>query len=267
LDVHSPEEDDLFLFLTVEDAPPVKPTPASPAAPEIAAQAPAPSPPPTAFSGPPPPTMPEELSAEHDLEQGAVLGRASAPRDEVPPPSMPEEMPRLSELDLTAPPAGAMPEEARGPDEGFVTPPHAVIEPDLAEFMPPVERFFAPLDAPPTMPEGMPSFGTPRVDETPISWASPPPLDENPPVHAPQLLIDALPGPRIIAGNLARAGMLVTIRDARGNSIVTVSGVAKQYGSGGFEAPLTEDGAYHVRFDGTELDVRLENETVFIYHQ
>lgn len=54
--------------------------------------------------------------------------------------------------------------------------------------------------------------------------------------------MDSLPGPRIIAGNLPNAGMLVTIRDARGNSIVTVSGVAKQHGSGGFEAPLTDDG-------------------------
>jgi hypothetical protein len=60
--------------------------------------------------------------------------------------------------------------------------------------------------------------------------------------------------------------MLITVRDALGNTIVTVSGVAKHYGAGGFEAPLTDDGAYHVKFDGVEMDVQVSSETVFIYY-
>jgi hypothetical protein len=181
--------------------------------------------------------MPEEMPDALDLEMFLT-----------PPVSMPEDMPSASELDFLAPPVAA------------------VIEPDLAEFVPPIERFFAPLDAPPTMPEALPTFNTAGSEQLPFAWVPPPPLEENAfAVKQNQVLVDALPGPRVIAGNLRKAGMLVTIRDARGNSIVTVSGVAKQYGSGGFEAPLTDDGAYHVKFDGTELDVQLDNETVFIY--
>lgn len=259
LDVHSPEEDDLYLYLAVEDAPVEKPKPAprkeSPAKPRTGSPS---APPPVAFTAPPP-SMPEELTG----------GLAPPSYTEPPPPlSMPEEIPSASELDFIAPPVGAMPEDLAGMSDFTRTPVHSSIEPDLADFMPPVERFFAPLDAPPTMPEEVPSFGTLSVDETPISWASPPPLQESGyAVNPPVVLMDALPGPRVIAGNLPRAGMLVTIRDTRGNSIVTVSGLAKQYGGGGFEAPLTDDGAYHVKFDGTELEVKLENETVFIYYQ
>lgn len=203
----------------------------------------------------PPPTMPEEMPGAVEFELGAR-----------PPFSMPEDLPSAGDLDFLAPPAGAMPEDP-SLSEFLATPIHSSIEPDLGEFLPPVEKFYTPLDAPPTMPEEMPSFNAVRREETPISWAAPPPLKENAyAVKPPQVLVDSLPGPRVIAGNLSKVGMLVTIRDARGNSIVTVSGVAKQYGSAGFEAPVTDDGAYQVKFDGTELDVQLENETVFIYY-
>ena len=211
--------------------------------------------PPPSFA-PPPMSMPEELP-----EAAAPSAFNAAP----PPASMPEEMPNALELEFIAPPTGA-PEEL-GSD--FLAPPMAsIIEPDLETFMPPVERFFTPLDAPPSLPEDMPSFNAERADETPIAWVPPPPLFENESgVHQPQVLLDYLPGPRVIAGNLARPGMLITVRDAAGNSIVTVSGVAKQYGAGGFEAPLTDNGAYHVKFDHTELDVKLQDETVFVYYQ
>lgn len=254
------EADDLMLFLAVEDVPPVveerrttddrgrtrteiEETPFA----RETFESPSPA--------VPPPTMPEEMPGALEFEFGAP-----------PPFSMPEEMPNAADLDFLAPPVGAMPEEPAA-SEFLATPVYASIEPDLGEFMPPVEKFYTPLDAPPTMPEDMPSFNPVRKDETPISWAAPPPLQESAyEVKLPQVLVDSLPGPRVIAGNLPKAGMVVTIRDARGNSIVTVSGVAKQYGSAGFEAPVTDDGAYQVKFDGTELDVQLENETVFIYY-
>ncbi len=237
-DAHSREEDDLFFFLTVEDAEPSRT--AGNTTPPVAA---------------PPASMPEEMPAAADLEAFVT-----------PPPSMPEEVPSASELDFLAPPS-SLPEDVLGaPPEEFLHAAHSV-EPNLGEFLPPVEKFYTPLDAPPTMPEAMPTFNTERADEMPFAWVAPPPLQENAyAVKPPQLLMDVLPGPRVIAGNLPKAGMMVTIRDGRGNSVVTVSGAARQYGSGGFEAPLTDDGAYHVKFDGTELDVKLENETVFLYY-
>jgi hypothetical protein len=205
--------------------------------------------PPSSFA-PPPPSVPEEFTPPY-----------AAP----PPPSMPEDLPNALELEFIAPPTGA-PEEV-GSD--FLAPPTVQnIEPDLDTFLPPVEKFYTPLDAPPSMPEEMPSFRAARADETPIAWVPPPPLYESAAeTHQPKVLMDALPGPRVIAGNLPKPGMLVTVRDAAGNSIITVSGVAKHYGAGGFEAPLTDDGAYHVKFDGVEMDVQVESETVFIYYQ
>lgn len=242
------EADDLLYYLAVEDAAPI------------------PAPPSTIYYPPPveavpPPTMPE-------MWEGA--GETTSPSF-APPPTMPEDLPSALELDFIVPPTiESIAEES------------SEVEPLVAmNDVPVVERYFAPLDAPPSMPEALPSFSNvlgafdsePRPDETPIVWAVPPPLRESteepslPKVlSTPKVLIDYLPGPRIIAGNLPKSGMIVTVRDRQGNSVVTVSGVAKQYGSGGFEAPLTDDGAYLVKFDGTELDVTVDQETVFIYY-
>lgn len=211
--------------------------------------------PPLSFESAPPLSTPEDLA-----ELAVPAAFASAP----PPASMPEDLPNALELEFIAPPAGA-PEEALS---DFLAPPTVhVIEPDLDTFLPPVEKFYTPLDAPPSMPEDVPTFNTARADETPIAWVPPPPLFESPADVKPHVLMDSLPGPRVIAGNLPKPGMLITVRDAAGNSIVTVSGVAKHYGAGGFEAPLTDDGAYHVKFDGVEMDVQVSSETVFIYYQ
>lgn len=268
LDVHSPEEDDLYLLLTVEDDAPPAPKPAPSVISNAGRNPPRRSPqpdtfvPPTAFTSPPPPSMPEE-----DMAPTSSFIPPPSSLSSAPPFSMPEELPSAGILDFTAPPIGAMPEEPNFAGSDFLAPPANIIEPDLADFIPPIEKFYTPLDAPPTMPEEVPTFTTAHTDATPISWAAPPPLQENAqPLAQPRILMDTLPGPRIIAGNLPKAGTLITIRDARGNSVVTVSGVAKQYGGGGFEAPLTDDGAYQVKFDATELDVNLQNETVFIYY-
>lgn len=239
------EVDDLLLFLAMEDAGHVadQPKPGGERVPVAPKAEPDASfvfqPPPLTGTAAavPPPSMPEEMPDALDLEMFATA-----------PESMPEEMPSASELDFLAPPVVLS------------------IEPNLADLMPPVEKFYTPLDAPPTMPEGLPTFDATGSDETPFAWVAPPPMQESAfAVKQPQVLMDSLPGPRVIAGNLHKPGMLVTIHDSRGNSIVTVSGMAKQYGAGGFEAPLTDDGAYHVKFDGTELDLSLANETVFIY--
>ncbi len=261
------EADDFVSFLAIEDVEPkTDERPAAPQesilhadAPTIAREHAAPVTPPeqplSADSYPsafavPPASMPEEFTPAH-----------AAP----PPASMPEELPNALELEFIAPPTGA-PEEIIS---DFLAPPTApVIEPDLGVFLPPVEKFYTPLDAPPSMPENLPSFEKAFADDTPFAWAPPPPLYENAAeATQPKLLLDSLPGPRVIAGNLPKPGMLITVRDAAGNGIVTVSGVAKHYGAGGFEAPLTDDGAYHVKFDGVEMDVQVASETVFIYYQ
>ncbi len=274
--VNAAEADDLMLFLAVED---VKPTtedkkPTTDDRPQTTEKNQAARTFDSSFPLPPS-SMPEEVIGASTTDFASSFipsfhsGQAFHPSSFASPPfSMPEEMPSAGALDFLAPPAGS-PEDIFGaPPDEFLKPAAQFIEPNLGELIPPIEKFYTPLDAPPTMPEEMPSFNAAHTDETPIAWAAPPPPEENAfAVKPPQVLMDTLPGPRIIAGNLPKAGMVVTIRDARGNSIVTVSGVAKQYGSGGFEAPLTDDGAYHVKFDGTELDVSLENETVFIYYQ
>lgn len=268
------EADDFVSFLAVQDAAPAPeerqtPPVERPDAPKktislddalaLSLKHDAPVPPPKQPSGfdlpplvsdAPPPSMPEEF-----------MPASSAP----PPASMPEEMPNALELEFIAPPLSA-PEEIIS---DFLAPPMAhVIEPDLDTFLPPVEKFYTPLDAPPSMPENLPSFEKAFDAETPFAWVPPPPLYENATeTPQPKILLDSLPGPRVIAGNLPKPGMLITLRDATGNGIITVSGVAKHYGAGGFEAPLTDDGAYHVKFDGVELDVQVANETVFIYYQ
>ncbi len=222
------------------------------------------------------PTFPQPSAAPPPLEKqepfpipSELSSSVVHPPSSLPPPTMPEEMPSALDLEFIAPPTSLPEPMPSGVEMEFLAPPLVqAIEPDLQEFIPPVEKFYTPLDAPPSMPEALPSFDATRRDETPISWLPPPPIEESAfHVNKPKVLMDLLPGPRIIAGSLPKPGMLVTIRDSRGNSIVTVSGVAKHYGAGGFEAPLTEDGIYAVKFDGTELTVKLENETAFIYYQ
>jgi hypothetical protein len=152
----------------------------------------------------------------------------------------------------------------------------------------PSEQIFTPPDFPESLPEPLPIFtplteaGPARVQPPPrethspsplsieTKAAPPPPLVEDaigeslaPPIE--KILVDHLPGPRVIAGNLSRAGIIVTIRDADGHSVVTVSGMAKHYGAGGFEAPVSDDGSYAISFDHEAVNVKLKDETVFIH--
>lgn len=123
---------------------------------------------------------------------------------------------------------------------------------------------------PETMPEELPavqSGGAPSSVHSQI--APPPPIEEEiqeRPRAAPatQLLVDRLPGPRMIAGNLPAPGTIITIRDAAGHSIVTVSGAAPHNGRGGFEAPLADPGKYDLVFDHQALQVDIGDETIFV---
>jgi hypothetical protein len=77
--------------------------------------------------------------------------------------------------------------------------------------------------------------------------------------------VDHLPGARMIAGALPRAGVRITIYDARGTQTVVFSGSAPHYGNGGFETIVAEDGTYLVSIDGHLIEVHLQDETVFIH--
>lgn len=77
--------------------------------------------------------------------------------------------------------------------------------------------------------------------------------------------IDHLPGGRMIAGCLTRAGVAVTIEDAQGNQTVVFSGSAPHYGAGGFETLVAEDGRYFVFIDEQVLEVNVSGDTVFVH--
>jgi hypothetical protein len=115
--------------------------------------------------------------------------------------------------------------------------------------------------APDSMPEEIPHFPPLPVHQPrpPVPRAS-----QKAAGSPPAVLVDFLPGPRVIAGDLARAGIIVTIRDREGHAVITVSGTAPQHGPGGFEVPLPGHGLYTLSFDGEEVEVRLRDETVFV---
>ncbi len=69
----------------------------------------------------------------------------------------------------------------------------------------------------------------------------------------------------MIAGCLSRAGIVISIEDAKGNKTLAFSGSAPHYGEGGFEAIVDEDGAYRVLIDGQTIQVTVRGETAFIH--
>lgn len=152
-----------------------------------------------------------------------------------------------------------------------------VIDEELQELarMPPAPETFPeeliPLSpVPDSFPEEMPYFLTEVIQEEAMAPPAPPPpveeeLFESLAAAPPSpVLVDRLPGPRMIVGDLAAPGIIITIRDTGGHSVVTVSGTAPHHGRGGFEARLATDGIYAVTFNGDALDVELRDETVFI---
>ena len=69
----------------------------------------------------------------------------------------------------------------------------------------------------------------------------------------------------MIAGCLARAGIVVSIENGNGHKTLVFSGSAPHYGEGGFETIIDEDGVYHVSIEGEILQVQVKSETVFIH--
>jgi len=116
-----------------------------------------------------------------------------------------------------------------------------------------------PLPTPTQVPSPAPA--TAPVTELPAS-AAPTSEPSAPPIG--MIHVDNLPGPRMIAGCLARVGVPVEIENARGWKLNVVSGSALHYGEGGFEIAVEEDGYYTVRIESKVIEVSLREETIFL---
>lgn len=88
---------------------------------------------------------------------------------------------------------------------------------------------------------------------------APEPLRPQPRIH-----VDNLPGPRMIAGCLARAGVVLNIEDMHGNKTMLFSGSAPHYGDGGFETIVEEDGYYSISIEDQVIEANVRGDTVFI---
>lgn len=167
------------------------------------------------------------------------------------------------------------------PPANLPSKPIAPIEPAREEKLPPL----APVATPPSIvSEPSLEFESEPVLETPVAQATPPSQvePEATPAHAvaehelPALEenivpekrmyhIDHLPGTRMIAGCLDRAGLPVMIVDPHGQQILVFTGNATHYGAGGFETIVDEDGVYRVTLDGQIIEVTIAGETAFIH--
>jgi|GEM_PF-729919 len=106
----------------------------------------------------------------------------------------------------------------------------------------------------------------PDAPAEPAPRATPPPLSqETSSVIARRVHVDSLPGERMIAGSLPRGGIKVLIQDPHGNQSFVISGTAPDYGLGGFEQVVEEDGVYLVTIGGRVIEVLVQGETAFIH--
>ncbi len=90
-------------------------------------------------------------------------------------------------------------------------------------------------------------------------------VDDTPSAIGRRVHVDSLPGERMIAGTLPRAGLAITIQDPYGNQTIAFSGSAPHYGAGGFETMVAEDGTYLVTIGGRVIEVNVQGETAFIH--
>ena len=105
-----------------------------------------------------------------------------------------------------------------------------------------------------------PPASSPNVPETAL-----PPLEGIAIKPMRRLHVDHLPGTRMIAGNLPRAGIVVTIQASDGKQTLAFSGTAPHYGEGGFETIIDQDGVYRVIIEGQTIEVKVQGETAFIH--
>ena len=90
-------------------------------------------------------------------------------------------------------------------------------------------------------------------------------VEDSPSIIARRVHVDHLPGARMICGAMPRAGIVVMIGDTHGENTIVYSGSAPQYGEGGFEMAVAEDGKYMVTIGGRGIEVEVQDDTVFIH--
>ena len=199
-----------------------------PAPPQPIINAPLPTPP-SAKTEEPKPTAPRETNIVTPAREVAI------------PPDVLKKFARSRPAPKTPPPP------VTPPANEFAAPPTDLPEP--FEFTP-----VAPPDSmPEEMLEGLPEMGMPE------DVASIPAAEAN-----ANLIVDYLPGARMLAGDLREKGVVVTVYDEQANVYATVSGEAPQYGEGGFEIALPHEGEYRVELRGDALTLRVGDETVFV---
>ncbi len=103
-----------------------------------------------------------------------------------------------------------------------------------------------------------------HAEETPPASVS---EGETPSQVARRVVIDHLPGERMIAGCLPRADIAVVIEDVAGEKQIVFSGGAAHYGAGGFEASVEADGRYFVTMGKYSFEVSVSGDTAFIHAQ
>ncbi len=283
----------LEIAAPVEPAPPVEEAPAPPEPTPVLAEITAPTPTAEAAAPALPVAEPAVEITEPTPEsepQAPATWEAYVP---VASPPAPEEQP--------APIAGQEPAPVE-PAPAYVEPPAEPLEPSVApdlttleqwltpgESQPPVQVPIEPAaepEEPPAVPEYVARLYAAEslpADEI-ISAAPPPPAPEPelpvipcvseselPALHeevafpSQRAHVDHLPGPRMIAGCLETAGVVVSIEDEHGTKTLVFSGSAPHYGEGGFETVVDEDGCYTVSIDGEAVRVEVCGNTVFIH--
>lgn len=72
------------------------------------------------------------------------------------------------------------------------------------------------------------------------------------------------PGLRLIIGRLPRPGIPVTITDPWGNKTDLISGSKPEYGTGGFELPVWNEGKFTIAFYDQQFSVDIANDTLYV---
>jgi hypothetical protein len=211
------------------------------------------------------PRKPALPAIKHTKAETSHTARLASPPTTPPVPAKP--VAPITEPDILVEPVHVEKPETIEPIVPVVQPMEAIVEPSNVAPAEPPQQIVEPAPAEPTK-----EISTSVSEEIPAQSAVPvideanlPALEEVVVGTGKRMHVDHLPGARMIAGALPRAGVRITIYDARGAQTVVFSGSAPHYGNGGFETIVAEDGTYLVSIDGHLIEVHLQDETVFIH--
>jgi hypothetical protein len=128
---------------------------------------------------------------------------------------------------------------------------------------PAVEEFGAPLEQ--MAEQAAPMEMAEDSDRALIMPRAELPAEETPSQVARRVVIDHLPGARMIAGCLPHPDIAIVIEDVEGAKQIVFSGSAAHYGAGGFETSVEADGRYFVTVGKYTFEVSINDDTAFIH--